>query len=73
MLTLGFLDFGRTAHVNTGSIYFEKGAGFSYGINDPALTEYLELLHPLEGCDCGQWYPMIVVGRVEIPHKPKGH
>lgn len=73
MLTLRLLDFGRTTHVDSGVIYLEKGAKFAYGVGDPALTERLKLLHALKGRDCGQWYPVVVVGRVEAPHKPGGH
>jgi hypothetical protein len=73
VLTLGFLDFGRTAHVGPGFVYLQKGAEFAYGVNDPTLTERLELLHTPKGRYCGQWYPVIVVGRVETPHEPEGH
>ena len=72
MLALGFLDLGRSAHVGSGFIYFKEGAKFAYGVDDPVLAERLELLHTLEGCDCGQWYPVIVVRRVETPHESEG-
>lgn len=72
MLTLGFLDFGRTTHVGPGFVYLEKGAKVAYGVDDPVLAERLELLHTLKGRDCGQWYPVIVVGRVKTPHESRG-
>jgi len=73
VLALGLLDFGRTTHVGPGFIYLEKGAKFAYGVNDPVLAERLELLHALEGRDCGQWYPVIVVSIVETPHESEGN
>jgi len=73
VLALGFLDFGRTAHVGPGLIYLEKGAKFAYGVDDPVLAERLELLHTLKGRDCGQWYPVIVVRIMETPHESEGH
>ena len=72
MLTLGFLDFGRSTHVGPGFIYFEEGAVFAHGVDDPVLAERLELLHTLEGGDGAQWYPVVVVRRVETPHEPGG-
>ena len=72
MLTLGFLDFGSATHVGSGFIHLEEGAKFAYGGNDPVLTERLELFHAFEGCDCGQWYPVIVIRRMEAPHKSEG-
>lgn len=72
MLTLGFLDLGRTAHVGPRFIYLKKGTELAYGIDDPVLTKRLELLHSFEGCDCSQWYPVIIVGGVEAPHEPEG-
>lgn len=53
MLTLWFLDLGRTTHVGSGFIYLEKGAEFAYGVDDPVLAKSLELLHTPEGRDCG--------------------
>jgi hypothetical protein len=53
VLTLGFLDFGRAAHIGSGFIYLEKGAESAYGVDDPVLAERLELLHSLEGRYCG--------------------
>lgn len=73
MLALGFLDFSRTTHTGPGFIYLEKCTELAYGIDDPALTECLELLHTLKGRDCSQWYPVIVVSRVETPHEPEEH
>ena len=72
MLTLGFLNFGRTTHVGPRFIYFEEGAEFAYGADDPVLAECLELLHTFEGRDCGQWYPVVVIRGVETPHESEG-
>jgi len=72
MLALGLLDFGRSTHVGSGFVYFEEGAMFAYGVDDPVLAERLELFHTLEGRDRGQWYPVIVVRRVETPHESGG-
>jgi hypothetical protein len=72
VLTLGFLDLGCATYIGPGFIYLERGAEFAYGVDDPVLTKRLELIHALEGRDRGQWHPVIVVGRVETPHKPEG-
>ena len=72
VLTLGFLDLGCTTYIGPGFVYLEKGTKFAYGVDDPVLTERLELLHALEGRDRGQWHPVIVIGRVEAPHKSEG-
>lgn len=72
VLTLGFLDLSCAAYVRPGFIYLQKGAEFAYGVDDPVLTERLELIHALERRDRSQWHPVVVVGRVEAPHKPEG-
>jgi hypothetical protein len=59
-------------HVGSRFIYLEKGAKSAYGVDDPVLAERLELLHTLEGRDCGQWNPVVVVRRVETPHESEG-
>jgi hypothetical protein len=53
VLALGFLDFGCAAHIGSRFIYLEKCAKSAYGVDDPVLTERLELLHSLEGRYCG--------------------
>ena len=72
VLTLGFLDFCRTTHVGSDFIYLEEGAKSAYGSDDPVLAECPKLFHTLEGCDCGKWYPVIIVRRVETPHESGG-
>jgi hypothetical protein len=72
VLTLGFLNFGRATHVGRRFIYLEEGAEFAYGADDPVFAERLELLHTFKGSDCVQWYPVVVVGRMETPHEPGG-
>jgi len=72
MLALRFLNFSRSTHVGSGVVYFEEGAYFAYGVDDPVLAERLELFHTLEGGDCDQWYPVVVVRRVETPHESEG-
>lgn len=72
MLTLGFLNFGRTTHVGPRLVYLEEGAEFAYGVDDPVFAERLELLHTFKGRDCIQWYPVVVVGRMKTPHEPGG-
>lgn len=72
MLTRGFLDLGRATYIGPRFIYLEKGAKFAYGVDNPVLTERLELIHALEGRDRGQWHPVVVVRRVEAPHEPEG-
>ena len=71
VLTPGFLDFGRTTYVGSRFVYLKESAKFAYGIDDPVLTERLELLHTLEGGDGTKWYPVVVVRRMKTPHESK--
>ena len=45
VLSLGFLDFGRAAHVGPRFIHLKEGAEFAYAVDHPVFAKCLEFLH----------------------------